>query len=821
MTFPVVGSNIPGPYQISNSLRFNDGDSPTLSRTPASTGNRKTWTFSYWIKRSTISTVQQTFAVGTNAATPWFLNYINSDDTLHVWFHDGTNSYFSYGLNQLRDVSAWYHIMYVVDTTQSTASDRLKVYINGSEMTWNTYAPPAQNFDTQVNTTNTHYIGRAGNGQYFDGYIAETYFIDGQALSPTDFGEFDEDSGVWKPKQYEGTYGTNGFYLKFNNTGNMGQDSSGNDNTWTPTNLSGTTDVTTDTPTNNFATWNALDKSTSVPPTLSEGNTTLSQPASGLSSNTTLGVSSGQWYFECEVTGGSAWLGVVPQNLHPASSNLFTASNTAGVYGINPNLYLNGSLQGSLGGGVSNGDILMIAFDIDNGNFYVGKNGLWNDGLGGGFDQADFSNATAHSFTVKTGDNYVVGTVNGSGSASYVLDINFGNPSFSISSGNSDDNGYGNFEYAPPSGYLALCTQNLATELSPTIDDGSQYFNTVLYSGDDVDGRTVTGVGFNPDWTWIKRRSASADHMVADTSRGTNANLHTNATNAEFNPITDKQGGGIGSLTTDGFILEQGISSMNNVNDTGSTYVAWNWKANAGSTSSNTDGSITTTVQANTTAGFSIVTYTGTGANATIGHGLNSAPEVLIFKNRDASVNWSVYHKDLNFPSYDVIYLNLTNAENNTDLFMRNIRPTSSVVSLGTYDQSNGSGNRIVCYAFHSVEGYSKFGKYTGTSNADGPFVYTGFKPAFIIIKRTDSANSWMMYDNKRSPFNQVDDYVSAESTNVEDSDSSPQAIDFLSNGVKIRNLNGASNASGGTYIYMAFAEAPFGGILTNEATAR
>jgi len=813
MTFPVVGSNIPGPYQISNSLRFNDGDSPTLSRTPASTGNRKTWTFSYWIKRSTISTVQQTFAVGTNAATPWFLNYINSDDTLHVWFHDGTNSYFSYGLNQLRDVSAWYHIMYVVDTTQSTASDRLKVYINGSEMTWNTYAPPAQNFDTQVNTTNTHYIGRAGNGQYFDGYIAETYFIDGQALSPTDFGEFDEDSGVWKPKQYEGTYGTNGFYLKFNNTGNMGQDSSGNDNTWTPTNLSGTTDVTTDTPTNNFATWNALDKSTSVPPTLSEGNTTLSQPASGLSSNTTLGVSSGQWYFECEVTGGSAWLGVVPQNLHPASSNLFTASNTAGVYGINPNLYLNGSLQGSLGGGVSNGDILMIAFDIDNGNFYVGKNGLWNDGLGGGFDQADFSNATAHSFTVKTGDNYVVGTVNGSGSSSYVLDINFGNPSFSISSGNSDDNGYGNFEYAPPSGYLALCTQNLATELSPTIDDGSAYFQTLTFTGNGGT-QTLTFDGnsdLQADFMWFKERNLAANwHQLWDTSRGatvaSSKRFYSNASSADDNITTGAGVRGVGTNTVE-------VGATAGINGSSQPLVLWAWKANGGTTSSNTDGTITSTVQANTTAGFSIVTYTGTGSNATVGHGLGVKPDMVIVKGRSSTENWGVQMANtLGFTN--ALRLNLTDAYGgvNGAGWWNDIAPTSTTVSIGTRSEVNTNGNNYIMYCFNNVEGYSKFGKYTGNGSTNGTFIYTGFRPSWIMLKRTDSGASWLIFDNKRVGYNLVSNRLYANDPQGEDTSTS-SSLDLLSNGFKIRSTtagDSSTNASGGTYIYMVFAENPF-----------
>ena len=437
-----------------------------LTRTPASASNRTTWTWSAWIKRSAISTGnnQTLWNAGSGEADDIRLTITNNDQI--VFGTDATTFLLTSQL--FRDVSAWYHIVFAFDTTQGTASDRAKLYINGSLVSsFSTDNRASLSGSYAYNNTVGHAIGRQAyaGSTYYDGYMAHVHFTDGTQYAASDFGQTDSTTGIWVPKAAPSvTYGTNGFFLKMENSGAMGTDSSGNSNTWSVG--GGTLTQTQDTPSNVFATWNALDKSTSTPPTLSLGNTTLSQPASGLSSNTTLGVSSGQWYFECEVTGISAWLGVVPQNLHPASSNLFTASNTAGVYGNIPNLYLNGSSQGSLGGGVSNGDILMIAFDIDNGNFYVGKNGLWNDGLGGGFDQADFANAAAHSFTVKTGDNYVVGTVNGSGSTSYVLDINFGNGYFgttAVSSGNADDAGIGIFEYAPPTGYYALCTKNLAS----------------------------------------------------------------------------------------------------------------------------------------------------------------------------------------------------------------------------------------------------------------------------------------------------------------------------------------------------------------------
>jgi hypothetical protein len=796
MTFPILGGNgaVAG-YSIDNSLRFNDGDSPTLSRTFASTGNRKTWTFSYWIKRSTISTVQQTFAVGTNAATPWFLNYINSDDTLQIWFHDGTSSYFSYGLNQLKDVSAWYHIMYVVDTTQSTASDRLKVYINGSEMTWNTYAPPAQNFDTQVNTTNTHYIGRAGNGQYFDGYIAETYFIDGQALSPTDFGEFDEDSGVWKPKQYAGTYGTNGFYLKFNNTGNMGEDSSGNDNTWTPTNLSGTTDVTTDTPTNNFNTLNPLSYLTAGGGVAwSEGNcrVEMTSNATDLMCNGTFAVSSGKWYFEWKVTDLNVLAGIHDADA-PLTSNNY--NNSSLVY-IRGGSTLQAPVDVTGLTSIATNDIVSMFVDLDNFTVKTAVNGV-DDGYTKSIEQKTytFGNCT-----------------NGSSSSSAGAQFNFGNPSFAISSGNSDANGYGNFEYSPNDGtydYLALCTQNLATELSPTIDDGSQYFNTVLYSGNGST-QSITGVGFQPDWLWIKSRTFTDYHGLFDSNRGSTKRLFANAADAETTQTL-----GVTSFDSDGFSLGSNLGQNRNSNN----FVAWNWLANGGTTSSNTDGSITSTVQANTTAGFSIVTYTGVVASSgTFGHGLGKQCDMVIIKNRTNPNSWVVQHKDLSGSTY-VLNLDGTGAQNNDGSFGITGR-SSTTISVGSGNGVNGNGYNYVAYCFADIEGYSKFGKYTGNGSTDGTFVYTGFRPAWVLYKKSSAAENWHILDNKRDTLNPNSFGIDPNTASAEANDANLQ-MDFLSNGFKLRTSHGTANQSGQTYIYMAFAENPFVSSGAVPVTAR
>ena len=328
MTFPVVGSNIPSSYQISNSLRFNDDDSAKLSRTPSSSGNRKTWTWSAWVKRGNIgSGNQNVFSQTGGGSTSQRAYILLSDDLLVFAQFDGGSVNYNFVSNQvLRDVSAFYHIVVAVDTTQATSSNRVKIYINGTQVTsFSSETYPSQNLDTYVNNTEEVGIGfdTKVSSRFFDGYLAEVHLIDGTAKAPTDFGEFDEDSGVWKPKQYAGTYGTNGFYLKFNNTGNLGEDSSGNDNTFTPTNLSGTTDVTTDTPTNNFATINALQRNGGSTNTLSEGNlrqtSTVYSTANFATRPLTIQPQTGKWYFEAKYlvvagAGNSSDFGVISES---------------------------------------------------------------------------------------------------------------------------------------------------------------------------------------------------------------------------------------------------------------------------------------------------------------------------------------------------------------------------------------------------------------------------------------------------------------------------------------------------------------------------
>ena len=337
-----------------------------------------------------------------------------------------------------------------------------------------------------------------------------------------------------------------------------------------------------------------------------------------------------------------------------------------------------------------------------------------------------------------------------------------------------------------------------------TIDNGEEHFNTVTYTGTGS-SRSITGLEFGPDWVWIKRRNGAYSHYLYDSTRGTGKQLYAEKTDAEATDNTE-----VTAFNSDGFSLGSGSGTNENTN----TQVAWCWKANGGTTSSNSNGTITSTVQANTTAGFSIITYTGNFTdNQTIGHGLSQAPEALIIKNRDTgSTSWVIYHEGLNFPTKDLIYFN-TNAANDHDPTFNNTAPSSSVITMGAYSFNNRSGDSHVCYAFHSVKGYSKFGKYTGniTSGSDGVFVYTGFKPAWLMVKSDSNAGQeWVIFDNKRDSFNQMDAWLYANATTAEDSTGDERDVDFLSNGFKFRNAGGPTSYSGRDYIYLAFAEHPF-----------
>jgi hypothetical protein len=449
--------SVPTGYDIDNSLKLEADNTEYLTRTPSSAGNEKTWTWSGWIKYTSPTVTPQTiFAGGTDSGSYGAINFrIDAGqmelNTASVAMRTATQKF--------RDPAAWYHFVVAMDTTQSTADDRIKIYVNGSQITdFSVSNNPPQDTDTGVNANELQTIGRRSHAddRYFSGYIAEVHLVDGTALTPTSFGEFDSDSGIWKPKKYTGSYGTNGYYLKFNNSSSLGTDSSGNGNNFTLNNITAA-DQATDTCTNNFAVLNTLHN---VPNTTrKEGATTTVKTNNGWRTLvSTLGVSSGKWYFELSAGSEYQMIGVAGDAVYgggSANENYLGAlTGSLGYYGNSATFFQDGADKSPTNvSSYTTDDIVGLALDVDNGKAYFHKNGTYQNLAN--------PNTSSNGYTI-TGD------------APYFLsisiyqqtdqcEVNYGGYHvYSISSGNSDANGYGNFEYAPPSGYYALCTKNLA-----------------------------------------------------------------------------------------------------------------------------------------------------------------------------------------------------------------------------------------------------------------------------------------------------------------------------------------------------------------------
>ena len=804
------------PVTIDQSLRF---QSAHLARTPSSASNQKTWTFSCWFKIGNTGANHTLWSAGATG-TPRLALYLSSGGQL-ITDIAGTGSY-DESVARFRDTTNWYHLVWAFDTTQATGSNRSRMYINGTEITLTKTRTFSQDTNYAFNGTVKHTTGGLSNstGTFASNlYLAEVNFVDGTQLTPTSFGE--TKNGVWIPKAISGlTYSTNGFRLTFADSSSIGDDTSGNTNDFSTTALA-STDVMLDSPTNNFCVMNPLQKGAYID--ISEGNLKVAGN-SATNSAVALGTfaqTSGKWYFEVRQGAvSSEFIGVMVKQVSFENS-LIDGSSVAQTHGKGVVIRYNGNVRGISGELQSVSaftytatNIIGIAFDMDNGAVYFAKNNTWlnsGDPTSGSSKTGSFLNFTVDDTRIATPalDSYTGGAV----IANFGADSSFaGN---ATAQGNSDENGQGDFYYTPPSGYLALCSSNLSdTTLSPNkSEQADDYFITTTYSGDS-NNSTQISTGFQPDWVWIKNRTegasdGSGEHMLYDSSRGVHDDLNSNNTSAE-------------DTNTNGF-QEFGSTffrpgSLTRTNETGDTYVGWNWKANGGTTSSNTQGSKTSTVQANTTAGFSIVLYSGDTSSFTVGHGLSSAPEWVIVKSRTHAERWAVFHTSI---SDQYIYLSDTFAgeTSNADERFGNstsvVVPNSTVVTLGANNSDvSKSGENYVMYCFHSVEGYSKFGSYTGNNSTDGTYVFLGFRPAWIMIKATAQTESWGIHDNKRNTVNVVDDQLLANVSNAENAvGTARQQLDFLSNGFKMRNAGDANpsiNNESTTYIYMAFAEQPF-----------
>ena len=798
------------PEEIDQSLRFNDGDSPYLSRTFGTATSTTQGTWSCWFKRG------DTNARGIlwSASNYEFIDIQASGQIVVPYL---SNLGYVYTNGRFRDPTNWYNLVVTFDTPNATEADRLRIYVNGVRQEVYDSITLTQNATFQRWNV-SGYTGHIGNFQYnntlyFDGFLAECNWIDGTALEPSSFGE--TKNGVWIPKAISGlTYGNNGFRLTFADSSSLGDDTSGNTNDFSSSGLA-STDVVTDSPSNNFATYNPLYVDADSKPTLSEGNLRADGTSSSwFNSLSTFTQSSGKWYAEFDVTnyGTGSFIAIATA---PSTSTYFGSDTNAYGYHSSGQIFHNGSAS-AYGDSWTGGGIIGVALDLDGGNVYFYKDGA-------------IQNSGTAAVTGLTGEWTIGVSISGSTGeirANFGQDATFQGDKTSGSDDASDSNGQGTFYETPPSGYLALCSSNLSdTTISPNkSEQADDNFNTVLYTGDGNTTQSID-IGFNPDWVWIKSRSSNTGHhSLIDSLRGDVA-LNSNQTIAEYS-VSEF------NINTDNTIDVVYYNNDYSMNTNTATYVAWNWKAGEAPTADNsasagaiaTAGSVkidgsnksdamagtiaVTRLSASTESGISIITYTGSGANGTLPHGLTSAPEMIFFKKRDTNTSWMVYNKTNGNNRF--LYLDLNNAQTGTDsTYFNNTDPSSTVISLGTYHRNNSSTKTYVAYAFHSVEGYSKIGSYTGNSSTDGTFVYTGFRPAWILIKNITATGQWFMLDNKRLGYNESNYRLLADDVLQEYSGSSSNILNIFSNGFKLKQTSSNYNTSN-TYIYMAFAEQPF-----------
>jgi hypothetical protein len=933
----LVASGADGGYQISRSVRTRSSASAYFSRTLITPTNNKIWTWSAWVKRGTLGAAQTLFS-GQVDTNNWGIIAFLSGDTLSFQQADAASVTSTVTTTQVfRDSSAWYHIIVVFDSTQATAANRLKMYVNGVQVTaFGTATYLAQNTASRINTAVAHQISRyISAAQYFDGYMTEVNFIDGQALTPSSFGETNPITGVWQPKRYAGTYGTNGFYLPFSdNSGadsfGIGADKSANalnrvelGNTSVGYTILGTmtftlagaaqvhlrdnnsttaaadpAGLTTNTAlgydfgraikVRRIATLTAAANGTSVSSifniqysddnvtwTTVTGSATTHTFSAGLSQSNTTDIddngSHRYWRLKylSGTTAGNFWIATLDMYINDIGPNSWFSVNISTTAGTTydsmldvPTLYddggngrgnyctlnpldfnsgtvSNGNLQWVTSAGAGNGCFGTFAFDVaDSTNKYYWEMTLTSGDCVFGIvplttlpsntarpgSYSYYTNGNKYSGTSASGygaaftSGDVIGVAVGAGIITFYKNgisqgsaftglTGFFKPAIWEVSGTFNANfGQRPFAYTPPTGFKALNTQNLP---DAPVKKGNQHFNTLLYTANVAGGKTMSGLAFQPDLIWIKNRDNVEQHYWQDAVRGfggagTTKMLKSNSTDAEATVGADVTF----AVTSDGFTITDTNYSGGELYFNGRTYASWNWYA-GGSTVTNTSGSISSQVRANPTAGFSVVTWTSTGANATVGHGLGIAPKMVIVKGRSVVSQWFTWHTSLTSGAYALI-LNLIDAQASYPTVFNSTTPTSNVFSVGT---SLTNGTTAVAYCFAEVAGYSAFGKYTGNGSADGPFVYCGFRPRYVLVKRSDSTGNWFVWDSARDPYNTVLRELYADATGAEYTRSgSSDSLDLLSNGFKIRlsSTYADRNASGGTYIYAAFAENPF-----------
>jgi len=788
LSHPITDDSALGGAVIENSLKFRGATDQRLERTLSSTSS--SYTVSMWFKGTPVTTnfSRTLFSLGpannTNAAGVT----INTNDGLTFNGGNGTSTIVNTD-RSLRDTSAWYNFIYSVNSNNFTA------YINGVSLQTGT----VRSLDT---TSNGFRLGGWWGGyDLFQGYIADFYLIDGLALTPSNFGYTEFQTEIWRPKKYTGSFGTSGAHLLFNDDSGttattMGKDSSGNGNNFTPLNNFATSDVVKDNPTNNYPTLNPLDMGATNTSHLAFSNGNLQVKAASsvwASTRATFAVSSGKWYWEVKILNADnlrPFIGVIQSDVRLASnqtetSNELGSSSTGIAYWIGNPIIRGGANTSGSNTNVptsTNNDIVGVALDMDNKKVYFSKNGTF-------FASQDPANNAGEIIAFSTSmQNAAIAPAIQAYNNSDEGAFNFGQRPFS---------------YTPPTGYRKLNSNNLPPTVS-SITSPQKHFKCVIWTGNTSTSRDITGVGFAPDLVSIKARVNTYEFLWFDTVRGAGKRLFSHTTSAESD-----NNGTLNGFISDGFRLGNGSSVDLSVNGSASsTYVAWCWKA-GGAAVSNSDGSVTSQVSANQEAGFSIVTYNGSNdSTVTFGHGLDSAPELVWIKRRNNGNGWRVYHHSVGLGKYLSVSNNSATTTSSEDF--ASVSATTFGVK-GGYNPVSINGGTYVAYCWHSVPGYSKIGSFTGNGNANAPFVYTGFRPAYILFKNSSTTTNWEVYDTTRpyGVYNPALRPLYANRNYVEETHTSLPALDILSNGFKPRSTWDEFNKNNDTILYMAFAEQP------------
>jgi hypothetical protein len=851
---------------LSYSAQFVKASSESLS-TNQFDANKRAGLFACWMKHEggTSNTDDPwIFGAGTTNGAHTIL-FCDSANKLTFYDYDaaptkqfGVNT----GVTSLRDGN-WHHVLVKWDTTQATSTNRVKIYIDGNEETLSGSYPGPSAILRIGGDFYPHYIAdQPYERKWWDCKLAQVVYLNGaQSYGPSDFIEADG-----RPKtSLSITFGNNSSYFTFSNSGNIGANSSGFGSDWTvngtptqstsdtPSKTTSTltfTDTTNfgsfnvgdavtqnddaasgtvytitsgssqmaikdvtgtfattkqlegpaegadadidslfDSPTNgtqtdtgaggevsgNYCTWNPLKLNTNG--SLANGNLDWSSSTGGGMCAGTIGVSSGKWYWEITVSGGTnCGIGVFDPSDPLTTYIAGTTVKGIGYYGGSGSVFYYGG-SAAYGNTFGSGDVIGVALDLDNGKIYFSKNGTWQNS----------GDPAAQTNPARTGLSGVYApAIDAGASNAHSASLNTGQRAFAY----------------PLSGFKALCTANLD---DPTIADGSQYFNAAIWSGDGTNNRNIP-TGHSTDLVWIKRRNSTNNHTLTDIIRGVNVNLRSSTTGAE---TTDPNS--VTSFDADGF----SVGSDGAFNGSGGSFVGWSWDGGSSTDTNNTDGTGTTnvSVRANQSAGFSIVTYTGgssTPANSdsgdSFGHGLGVAPQLVICKKRTGTNSWPVYHAST---ALGALVLDGTNALDTTSYLFAKKHPSSSVVYLGNNPEINNSSHNYVAYCFAPVDGYSAFGSYTGNGSSDGPFVYTGHRSRWILLKNTNySGASWVIIDTARDSYNVTKLRLMPNTSQTEINSS--QILDITSNGFKVRDTDTYWNGSGNSIIYAAFAENPF-----------